>query len=229
MKFTTQDVKERTHIIYTLNGMVHLPQEWNFATPKILPSPATLPSPLTATHEVIFLVINMWHHRFNILTLVCTSCFFGVHSLVIKPTQWVVACLKWPATLLWSSVNHELRFFKKLTVYTQAFLLETFWIMCQNMKSHSHVLTNIELTKIFNLHLFLCGSLGIILSNKALGTQKCAKYTISNQTVAYQSNIKYTVCACRDQTDCILFVCKTQFMTHLNSIPGFPKVGYFFF
>ena len=36
-----------------VNGMAHLPQELNFGTPIILPSPATPPSPLTATPEVI--------------------------------------------------------------------------------------------------------------------------------------------------------------------------------
>ena len=37
-----------------VNGMVHLPQEWNFRTPTTLPSPATPSSSLTATHQAIF-------------------------------------------------------------------------------------------------------------------------------------------------------------------------------
>ena len=37
-----------------VNGTVHLLQERNFGTPIILPSPATPPSSLTATHEAIF-------------------------------------------------------------------------------------------------------------------------------------------------------------------------------
>ena len=42
-----------------INGTVHLLQERNFGTPIILPSPATPPSSLTATHEAIF------RHTFN--------------------------------------------------------------------------------------------------------------------------------------------------------------------
>ena len=38
----------------TINGMVHIPHEWNFGTPTTRPSPATQPSPLTATPEAIF-------------------------------------------------------------------------------------------------------------------------------------------------------------------------------
>ena len=34
-----------------VNGMVHLPHEWNFGKPTALPSPATPPSPFTATPE----------------------------------------------------------------------------------------------------------------------------------------------------------------------------------
>ena len=34
-----------------VNGMVHLPQEWNVGTTKILPSPATQLSHLIATPE----------------------------------------------------------------------------------------------------------------------------------------------------------------------------------
>ena len=37
-----------------VNGMVHLPQELSFGAPTALPLPATLPSPLTVTHEAIF-------------------------------------------------------------------------------------------------------------------------------------------------------------------------------
>ena len=37
--------------------MVHLPQEWNFGSPTTLPSLAIPPSPLTATHGVIFPLI----------------------------------------------------------------------------------------------------------------------------------------------------------------------------
>ena len=37
-----------------VNSMVHLPQEWTFGTPTIFHSPATPPSPLTVTHEMIF-------------------------------------------------------------------------------------------------------------------------------------------------------------------------------
>ena len=55
-----------------VNGMVHLPQEWNFGTPTILPSPATPPSPLTATPEVIFPL--MWCHTFNILCIKSSLC-----------------------------------------------------------------------------------------------------------------------------------------------------------
>jgi len=49
-----------------VNGMVHLPQEWNFGTTTTLPSPATPLSPLTVTHKAIFLLT--WHHTFNIRT-----------------------------------------------------------------------------------------------------------------------------------------------------------------
>ena len=49
-----------------INGMEHLPQEWNFGTPTFLPSAATPPSPLTATLEVIFPLT--WRDTFNIPT-----------------------------------------------------------------------------------------------------------------------------------------------------------------
>ena len=45
---------------------MHLSQEWNFGTPTTLPSPATPPSPLTATPEAIFPLT--WYHMFNMLT-----------------------------------------------------------------------------------------------------------------------------------------------------------------
>ena len=45
-----------------VNGMVHLPHEWNFGTPTALPSPTT-PSPLTATPEAIFPLT--WRHTFD--------------------------------------------------------------------------------------------------------------------------------------------------------------------
>ena len=37
-----------------VNGLVHLPHEWNFGTPTSLPSPATPLSPLTVTPKMIF-------------------------------------------------------------------------------------------------------------------------------------------------------------------------------
>ena len=52
--------------IQFVNGMVHLPHEWNFGTPITLPSLATTLSPLTATPETIFPL--MWRHTFNLPT-----------------------------------------------------------------------------------------------------------------------------------------------------------------
>ena len=49
-----------------VNGMVHLPHEWNFGRPTTLPSPATPLSPLTVTPEAIF--SRTWCHTFNITT-----------------------------------------------------------------------------------------------------------------------------------------------------------------
>ena len=49
-----------------VNGMVHLPQELSFGAPTALPLPATLPSPLTVTHEAIFSLTR--RHMFNIRT-----------------------------------------------------------------------------------------------------------------------------------------------------------------
>ena len=46
-----------------LNGVVHLPYEWNFGKPTALPSPATPSSPLTATPEAL-----TWRHALNMPT-----------------------------------------------------------------------------------------------------------------------------------------------------------------
>ena len=68
-----------------VNGVVHLSQEWNFGKATILPLPATPPSPLTATPEVISPL--MWCHAFN------------------TPTYKIIAtCIKC-ATMLQANIN----------------------------------------------------------------------------------------------------------------------------
>ena len=82
-----------------VNGMVHLPQEWNFGTPITLPSPATPPSPLTVTHEVIFPLT--WRHTFNIRTY-----------------KIIAMCIE-RATALWANNTRVKRWYKSVPCYSR--------------------------------------------------------------------------------------------------------------
>ena len=67
----------RSELIF-VNGMVYLPQEWNFGRSTTLPSPATPPSPLTATPEAIFFVYVtscLWNSKVDkIVSLKLKTC-----------------------------------------------------------------------------------------------------------------------------------------------------------
>ena len=55
-----------------VNGMVHLPQEWNIGTPTILPLPATPPSSLTASPETIFFPYVTSHIQYTMYEIIAT-------------------------------------------------------------------------------------------------------------------------------------------------------------
>ena len=72
-----------------INGTVHLPQDWNFGIPTTLPSPATPPSPLTATHKAIFSLT--WRHTFNICTYkIIATCI--EHATALQANNTHVKC-----------------------------------------------------------------------------------------------------------------------------------------
>ena len=48
-----------------LNGVVHLPHEWNFGKPTTLPSPATPPSPPHSDIQNDFFTYVMSHVQYN--------------------------------------------------------------------------------------------------------------------------------------------------------------------